>query len=708
MRLPAILRPSNSLTEPQLQSGLRWLTVQGTVAMGLDAITSGGFLAAYAIVLGASNLQIGVLAALPFIMQPLQLPAVILIERLGMRKAIAVVTFAAIQLLWVPIALIPFWMDVPSPGAMALLLGLIALRSLISAPLNAAWNGWLKDLVPQKTMGQYFAKRLVYASLVGIVLSIGAGIFADIWHKQADGVQQASYGYAIALLAGALTLGVATPVALLFMPEPTMTPPPGGRRSLLKALKTPFKDTNYRQVITFRFLWALAINLAVPFFAVYMLRDLGISVAVVMALTAVSQAANIVFLPVWGKMVDRLGAKGILLVSTSLYTLVVLGWTFTTMPDRYILTIPLLVLLHMLAGVATAGLNVSDGTLAFKLAPKGEATAYLAAASLAVNFGAALGPLLGGQFADHFAGRHFTININYSEPGTSFGLSPLDLTGFDFLFGVSFLLGLLTIGRLSRVKEEGETSPEMVLHELMASARHSRPMSTVPGSSMLASYPISNVTHHRPPLTGLDVAVSVTAYEVTQAAHVAAVAAGKGAAATGKLVQGLEHAITRAVHGGEHWGAQASDLARAISRGAARGSHAAEGDVQHAAEASTQAVLRSLVRADDFSEELMHAVAYGIVHGAADAGGDISAATRAVIEAAYRAAGRSGADPVKAVTASARAAMEAAEAMKSEKCVAQVREALWADPVARRLLISMGSASGRTKVNGQPAPGHAG
>lgn len=690
MIVPRILRPSESLNEAQVQSGLRWLTFQGTVAMGLDAITSGGFLAAYALALGASNLQIGILAALPFLMQPLQLPAILLIERLGLRKALSFATFAAIQVLWVPIALIPFWMEVPSAGAMSLLLGLIALRSLITAPLNAAWNGWLKDLIPQKIMGTYFARRLVFASAVGIGMSIAAGVFADIWRRQATGEQDAALGYAIPLLVGSLTLGIMTPIALLGMPEPAMAPPPGGSRSLWKALAGPFKDPNYRVLIRFRFLWALALNLAVPFFAVYMLNELGQSVSMVMVLTALSQAANILFLPVWGRMVDRLGAKGILVVCCSLYVLVVLGWSFTTQPDRYFLTIPLLVVLHILAGVATAGLNVADGTLAFKLAPRGEATAYLAAASLAVNFGAALGPLLGGQFADFFHDRHFTLNMSYSSGGSIFGFSPLDLTGFDFLFGVSFLLGILTISQLNRVKEEGEATKEMVMHELMASSRHTRPMSSVPGNSMLASFPL---THIRYPLPGLDVAVGVAAFEVTQAAHAATVAAGRSA----RLAQGLQHVIARAIREGEHLGAQAVEVARLASLGASRAGHQQRVDVRHVADASTEAALTTLSRSGEFNEALMHAVAYGIVLGAVDAGGDAGAATRAVIEAAQRAAAKAEADLDKAVLAAGRAALEAAEALRSERCVAQVRDALWANRVTRRLVLRKLGGSGQAE-----------
>ena len=82
----AFLQPKPTLSEDEVRSGLRALTLQGTAMMGFEAVASGGFLAAYALSLGASNSQIGVLAALPFIMQPLQIAGISLVERVRKRK----------------------------------------------------------------------------------------------------------------------------------------------------------------------------------------------------------------------------------------------------------------------------------------------------------------------------------------------------------------------------------------------------------------------------------------------------------------------------------------------------------------------------------------------------------------------------------------------------------------------------------------------
>jgi len=52
------------------------------VSLGFNSISTSGILAAFALVLGANNFQIGILAAIPFIMQLLQMPSIWLVEKL--------------------------------------------------------------------------------------------------------------------------------------------------------------------------------------------------------------------------------------------------------------------------------------------------------------------------------------------------------------------------------------------------------------------------------------------------------------------------------------------------------------------------------------------------------------------------------------------------------------------------------------------------
>ena len=508
-------RPESSLTKKQVNRGLRWLTVESAATMGFGSITGSGILASFALLLGANNLQIGVLAALPFMTVPVQILTVALVERFRRRKLIAIPVWFAAETVWIPIALIPIFMDVPSGQAVSLLLGFIALRGMLSAVQAAAWNSWVRDLVPQKILGAVFAERLKYATVAAMAFGLGAAFFVDYWKGQSEGSDQI-IGYTIVILVGVLLLGFTSPLARLFIPEPKMLQPTETRTSILATLLEPFRDQEFRPLLRFQFMWQLALNLATPFFAVYLLQRLGMPLSAVIGFTVLSQVFNLLFLRVWGPMADRYGSKSVLSVSASLYLIVILGWTFTTLPERYFLTLPLLIILHALAGAAASGVTITTGTIGMKLAPEGKATAYLAATSIAASFGAGIGPLIGGRFADYFMVRTLSLDFLWAGPNGTTTLPALSLTGFDFLFGITFVLGLITLSGLAALREHGAVDREVVVEALMAPIqRMSRPMSTVPGLSYLAQFPYSYLRN----VPGIDVAIGVTGYQAAEAAR---------------------------------------------------------------------------------------------------------------------------------------------------------------------------------------------
>ena len=88
------LRPKDALSDADRARNSAVMMRQIFASSGADGFVSGGFLAAFALLIGASNLHIGIMTAIPFIMQPLQLFSVVLIERLRVRKPLALVAYS--------------------------------------------------------------------------------------------------------------------------------------------------------------------------------------------------------------------------------------------------------------------------------------------------------------------------------------------------------------------------------------------------------------------------------------------------------------------------------------------------------------------------------------------------------------------------------------------------------------------------------------
>jgi len=671
-RLLHAFEPRPTLSESEIHSGLRFLTFEGTASMGFGSITGSGFLAAFALILGANNLQIGILAALPFATMPLQVVTVSFIEHVGHRKLISTSLWLCAQAIWIPIALIPVLLSVPSAGAVSLLLAFIAARSLFVAMQNAAWNSWLRDLVPQNVLGSFFAQRLMYANIAAMIFGLGAAVFVDFWKGRTAGADQA-YGYTFAILTGVLFLGLASPVFRSFIPEPLQQPPERGQQSLIAGLVEPFKDREFRPLIRFLFMWNLALNLATPFFAVYMLQRLHLSLTAVMAFTVLSTAFNAMFLRVWGPLADRVGNKPVLSVSASLYLLVILGWTFTTMPERYFLTIPLLFMLQILSGIASAGVSFTTGTLGMKIAPRGKATSYIAATSVAANLGAAIGPLLGGRFADFFAVRSLALNIQWTDPHGVISLPALNLSGFDFLFSLTFVIGIFTLNNLATLRETGEASREVVLDALLAPMRRvTQPMSTVPGLGFLTQFPYAYARR----VPGVDVALGVTAYQIAEAARVAVASAGHGRRTTDRIVDSIDEILQNVRRAGGQ-----ADVTAPIARHTARGiMHApvnAAGDVARLSRRAMIGVARAFrVQPRANREALLRSSAYGIVQGAIEAKRDPVEAAVAAVAAAMQISGQYRLTRQSARRFAAAGAIQAAEDLASEEEAEAVRRAL--------------------------------
>src|SRR5690242_21960543 len=89
------LSPDESISPQELEDRKRALVKDAAWASLVGALYGGVILIGFALELGATPWHIGLLAAVPFLAQVAQLPGVLLIERFGERRKIAVV-FAGI------------------------------------------------------------------------------------------------------------------------------------------------------------------------------------------------------------------------------------------------------------------------------------------------------------------------------------------------------------------------------------------------------------------------------------------------------------------------------------------------------------------------------------------------------------------------------------------------------------------------------------
>lgn len=477
-------KSKENLKESEVEKGLKFILFDGVTSHLMGVLTGGVFLVAVALHLGASNFQIGLLAAIPPLVQLVQLPAIFIIEKIKSRKTVSIYSAFTGRLIWFIIAAIPFAFN--ASAGFSILISCILASSLLAGIGGCAWNSWMRDLVPENRMGSFFSRRLQVAIVLGILVSLLASVLIDRWELIFGSQQIFAYS---ALFALGASIGLVGVFLLAKVPEKRMA---AQKLNFFKLILKPFKDLNFRRLMLFLASWSFAVNLAAPFFTVYMLKRLELSMSLIVVLSIVSQVCNFTFLGVWGKQADRFSNKSVLAVSCPLFMVSVLAWAFTTLPDKYFLTMPLLFLIHMIMGTAMAGVTIASGNISLKLAPRGEATAYLATNTLVNSFAAGIAPVIGGKFADFFALRNLSVLLQWSGPVKEFTLQTLSFQHWDFFFVFAFMVGFYALHRLSLIKEEGEVDEKIVRSEFIASVKRPlRSLSSGAGLLQVISYPFN-------------------------------------------------------------------------------------------------------------------------------------------------------------------------------------------------------------------------
>lgn len=476
------------LAGQQLEQGLKDLVREGIYAQAVGALTTGVLLVGYGLELGASNSVIGLLAAVPFLAQLAQIPTIMLVERLRARRPITVLCLALSRLLLVPLAFLPFLAS--HETAQALLIGGIGVSSALAAMAGCGWNSWIHDLVPERMLGSFFARRLFYATGFTMLVGLLAGFFVDWWaarHPEAP-----AQAYSLLFLLGAAAGGVGT-LYLARVHEPRMAPPERTIR-LGRMLAEPFRDRNFRRLIWFLGSWQFATNLAAPFFTVYLVSQLGFDMGFVTIMMVISQLANVLVLRQWGQLTDRFSNKAVLRVCGPLFLVCIFAWTLVALPEKHAYTVPLLILLHVAMGFTVAGVSLASGNIGLKLAPRGRGTAYLAASSIVNSLAAGIAPIIGGLFADDFSARELSLVVRWVSGPEATEFITLRLRHWDFFFLFACLFGIYSLHRLTLVEEEGQGKDVAMMQEIVAETRRTvAGASSVAGLRLMTAFPFGRI-----------------------------------------------------------------------------------------------------------------------------------------------------------------------------------------------------------------------
>lgn len=457
------LQPKAVLTETEVQTGLKRVIGDGLAAEAMTTLTGGAFLVAMALLMGASNLQIGLLAALPTFTNIFQLLSIWLVQRYNNRRAIAVVCAWLARFPLLIAGSLPLFFS--SSASIQLFIFFLFFYYFFGSIAGPSWNSWMKDLVPDKILGTYFAKRSSYTQTLNAILSIILALIVD--HIKKKHPEYELTIYAVMFMAAAVT-GIIGAFILAGAPEPKSYL---AKENIFKLFSRPLKDANFRRLLIFNSAWVFALNIATPFFTVFMMKTLGLSLSYIIGLTILSQLCSILTIRIWGAFADRYSNKTIIAIGAPLYIICIIAWCFVGIYSTFWHNLALLVGIHILTGISTAGINLSLTNIGLKLATKEEAVVYLSAKNIIPSFFSSIAPLIGGGMADFFTKRHLIIDFQWIGPKGSRIFHLVSLHEWTFLFLIGALLALMSLELLAPVKETGEVEKDVVVRIMRSTIR---------------------------------------------------------------------------------------------------------------------------------------------------------------------------------------------------------------------------------------------
>jgi MFS family permease len=403
-----------------LRRTLRISMVEGAFAELVGACTAGGVITAWALYLDLSPFLIGLLGALPFSAQLVQLPASWITRRLGSRRA-ALWTVGVCRQCVLPLAALP-WLPIPLAGKQAVFLCCTFAISALGVAGNNAWTSWMGDLVPGAVRGRYFGRRAAVCALAATCAALGAGALLDSGR---------SYGHAGAALcaltltasaAGALTTWL---LRLQQAPRAVAAPPALPIREAL----SPVRDTAGRRLLAFQMAWGAAGGVAAAFYPLHMIGNLRMGFARMALYTAAVAAFKMLAAPLWGHALDRRGARFVLSTCSFALCLSPPLWLFASAGHLGALAAD-----AALNGIGMAGLSLATFSLPLALSRPATRSFYVAAAAAAGGLAAGAGSAAGG-FAVRFLPSAWSL----------FG-SPLVTAHALFLLGGAARLGAALLG----------------------------------------------------------------------------------------------------------------------------------------------------------------------------------------------------------------------------------------------------------------------
>lgn len=363
------------------------------------------FNAAFAVRLGATNAQVGLLTSLPALLAVIvSIPAGRFMHQRAQRKPWIVGSLLLYRLGYVLVAFLP-WLHFAGISSGSLMVFLVVTFSIPVHFFNVGFIPMLSEVVPERNRASVFAARNMFYNLALSVFVYLYGLWLDRVAFPYNYLGMYLFGFAFSVLSTYYVFKVQMPESPV-VTEPPEAPAVAGRyptrppsRSLGEWLQRRYQSlTRSQDLLRLTFntiLHGMGLWAALPLYVLYYVRDLNASEGWLGINGTIASASTILGFAFWRWGILRWGELPVLkrlIVMLGFYPLAVallpsLGWVL---------------LATAINGLLTPGVNLSHFNTLLKVTPEENRPAYTATYIAIVNIGIFLLPLIGVALADRF------------------------------------------------------------------------------------------------------------------------------------------------------------------------------------------------------------------------------------------------------------------------------------------------------------------
>jgi len=338
------------------------------------------FIGVWALGLGASNLQIGLISSLPpLIGLVAMLPGAFFVDRFTTKRKVTGAFIFFHRLFFVFLALTPV-LPAHQIWFLVIVNGLMNFPGSIA---NVAWQSFIAGAIPAQDRARAFAHRNRLTSLFGIAITLIAGqIFRIVPEARLNMLYQVFFitAFLFALLEVWSHLQMREAIVEEVKEKPSLSV---GQTFKAIASSRPYVIFCICSLV-FHFGW----QMAWPLFSIHQVRNLGADETWVSIINVVNGAAAFMTYGVWRRFIERKGNHLALAFAA-------LG--ISVCPFMYAMSTSLLhvVAINALVGMAIAGINLALFNSLLDEVPDEGRTIFIASYTMLIYASAAIAPMIG-------------------------------------------------------------------------------------------------------------------------------------------------------------------------------------------------------------------------------------------------------------------------------------------------------------------------